>query len=188
MIVLFFLGFFLVLFILGVLWVLIPAFFGPPSVPTKPDRIRKALTLANLQPGEMLYYLGAGNGRVLLIAAKEFGARSVGIEIGPIQCALIGLRIIASDIGNNVQIKLGNYFNADVKDADVVFIYATSREIERLASHLEKQMKPGARVVSISADFPEWEPVEFDEEELIFIYSMPPTYGSLTTYLLKTSK
>ncbi|HUG33836.1 MAG TPA: class I SAM-dependent methyltransferase [Anaerolineales bacterium] len=185
MIILYMYWFFVFLFSLGVLWVLVPALFGPPSRPTGHDRIRKALKLVNLQAGETLYDLGAGDGRVLLIAAREFDANTVGIEIGPVQCALIGLRIAASGFGNKIQLKWGNYFNADVSKADVVFVYATSREILRLARHLEGQMKPGARVVSISADFPEWEPSLFDEEDLIFVYSMPPAYGSLTTYLLK---
>ena len=48
-------------------------------------------------------------------------------------------------------------------------------------------MKPGSRLVSISADFPEWEPSAFDERDLIFVYEMPPVWGSLTTYLLKKS-
>jgi precorrin-6B methylase 2 len=139
----------------------------------------------NLRPGETLHDLGAGDGRVLLIAAGEFGANAVGIEVGPVQCAVIWLRIAASGLGNNVQLKWGNYFNADLSKADVVFIYATSREITRLALHLTEQMKPGSRLVSISADFPEWEPSEFDEESLIFVYTMPPAYGSLTTYLMK---
>jgi SAM-dependent methyltransferase len=187
MIVLVLYGVFLFLFTLGVLWVIVPAFFGAPTKPTAPDRIRKALKLVNLQPGETLYDLGAGDGRVLLIAAREFGARAVGIEIGPLQCAVIGLRLIASGLGNKAQLKWGNYFTTDVSGADVVFIYATSREMARLASHLSSQMKPEARVVSISADFPEWEPAVFDEEDLIFIYTMPPAYGSLTTHLLKKS-
>jgi precorrin-6B methylase 2 len=173
---------------LSALWMLIPAFFGPPSVPTNPERIRKALRLANLQPEETLYDLGAGDGRVLLIAAKEFGARAVGIEVGPVQCALIWLRVAASGFGEKIQIKWGNYFKSDLSKADVVFIYATSKEIARLASHVEKQMKPGSRVVSISADFPEWEPSDFDEPNLVFVYSMPPKPGSLTTYLLEKSK
>lgn len=185
MIVLVLYGVFLFLFTLGVLWVLVPAFFGPPSRPTAPDRIRKALKLVNLQPGETLYDLGAGDGRVLLIAAGEFGANAVGIEVGPVQCAVIWLRILANGLGNKIQLKWGNYFNADLGKAEVVFLYATSREITRLASHLTERMKPGSRVVSISADFPEWEPSEFDEESLIFVYTMPPAYGSLTTYLMK---
>jgi hypothetical protein len=185
MILLFLYGFFLFLFVLGVLWVLIPALYGLPSRPTHPDRIRRALRLANLQPDEILYDLGAGDGRVLLIAAQEFGAQAVGIEIGPVQCGLIWLRTTASGFGNKIQLKWGDYFKTDLSQADVVFIYATSREVMRLASFLEKQMKRGSTLVSISADFPEWEPSAFDERDLIFTYTMPPRYGSLTTYLLK---
>jgi hypothetical protein len=188
MVILIFFGFFLLLFILALLWILIPALYGLPSIPTKPDRIRKALKLANLQPNELLYDMGAGDGRVLIIAAGEFGAQSIGIEIGPVQCALIWLRVIASDFNDKIQVRWGNYLNADLRDADVVFLYATSKEVSKLASHLEKQLKQGSRVVSISADFPEWEPQEFDDHNLIFMYEMPPKKGSLGTYLLKNAK
>lgn len=188
MIVLFFFGFSVLLFIIGLLWILVPAFYGLPSVPTKQERIRKALKLVNLQPHEILYDLGAGDGRVLLIAARDFNAKAVGIEIGPVQCALIWLRAVTSGFGNKIQVKWGNYLKADLSKADVIFLYATSKEVLRVASYLEKQTKPGARLVSISADFPEWEPSTFDERELIFVYAMPPKPGSLTTYLLKNSK
>lgn len=188
MIVLILYGFFLFLFILGVLWVFIPALYGLPSRPTRAERIRRALRMANLQPNETLYDLGAGDGRVLLIAAKEFGADAVGIEIGPVQCALIRLRIAVGGLGRKVRLQWGDYLKTDLSRADVVFIYATSREVRRLAPYLEKQMKRGTRLVSISADFPEWEPSLFDEPDLIFVYSMPPNYGSLTTYLLKHDK
>jgi SAM-dependent methyltransferase len=176
------------IFVLALLWIFIPALYGLPPVPTKPERIRKALKLANLQPDETLYDLGAGDGRVLLIAAREFGARAVGLEIGPIQCALIWLRTTVSGLGNQVQVRWENFYKASLKDADVVFVYATSREVMKLVSHLEKQMKQGARLVSISADFPEWEPSVFDERDLIFIYEMPPTKGNLASYMLKNAK
>jgi len=180
--------FLLCIVLLSALWLIVPAFYGPPSVPTRIQRIRKALQLAGLKPNESIYDLGAGDGRVLLIAAREFDANATGIEIGPIQCAWIHLRAAASGFGNKIQIKWGNYFKADLRDADVVFIYATSREILKLAAHLEKQMKPGSRLVSISADFPEWQPSNFDQQELIFLYTMPPKPGSLTTYLMENTK
>jgi precorrin-6B methylase 2 len=161
--------------------------YGLPPVPTKPERIRKALKLANLQPNETLYDLGAGDGRVLLIAARDFGVKAVGIEIGPIQCALIWLRAVASGFGSKIQIRWENFYKANLKDADVVFVYATSKEVVKLAPHLERQLKRGARVVSISADFPEWEPQEFDNQKLIFVYEMPPTKGNLGTYLAQRS-
>lgn len=182
------LGLSILLFLAGLLWILVPALYGLPPVPTKPWRIRKALKLAGLQPNETLYDLGAGDGRVLFMAAREFDAQAVGLEIGPLQCALIWLRAIASGLGNKVQIRWGNFYKADLHDADVVFIYATSREVLKLASHLETHMKRGSRLVSISADFPEWEPSAMDDRDLIFVYEMPPMHGSVMSYMLKNVK
>jgi precorrin-6B methylase 2 len=188
MIVLIALAFSLLFFVIILLWILVPALYGLPPVPTKTERIQKALRLANLQPNETLYDLGAGDGRVLFIAAREFSAKAVGLEIGPIQCALIWLRAAASGFGNRIQVRWGNYYKADLRDADVVFVYATSKEIMKLAPHLEQQMKKGSRLVSISADLTEWEPSTLDERELIFVYEMPPTKGSITSYMLKNAK
>ncbi|MGZ9226860.1 MAG: hypothetical protein ACXW4M_15020, partial [Anaerolineales bacterium] len=150
--------FFILAFIVTALWILIPALYGLPPVPTKPERIQKALKLAKLRANERLYDLGAGDGRVLFIAARDFGAKAIGVEIGPIQCALIWLRATANGSGNQIGVRWDNYYKADLHDADVLFIYATSTEVARLASHLERQLKSGSRVVSVSADFPEWEP------------------------------
>ena len=187
MIVLIAFGFSLFLFILGLLWILVPAFYGLPPVPTNPERIQKALKLANLQPNETIYDLGAGDGRVLLIAARDFAAKAVGLEIGPIQCALIWLRATSSGFGNQIQVRWENYYKADLKDADVVFVYATSKETIKLAPHLASQMKKGSRLVSVSADFPEWEPSVLDDENLIFVYEMPPLKGNMGTFLMKRS-
>ena len=178
----------ILIFTMALLWILVPAFYGLPSKPTRPGRIRAALKLVKLQPDEVLYDLGAGDGRVLIIAAKEFDAKAIGLEVGPVQCLIIWLRIILGGLGKRVQIKLANFYKSDLSEADVVFIYATSQELLKLAPHLEKQMKPGSRLVSISADFPEWEPMKFDDHDLIFVYEMPPKEGSLTTYMLKNVK
>lgn len=172
-------------FIVVLIWILVPALYGLPPVPTKPERIQHALKMANLKPDETLYDLGAGDGRVLIMAARDFGAQAVGIEIGPVQCALAWLRATASGFGDRIRIRWGNFYKTDLEDADVVFVYATSREVMKLESLLESRMKKGSRLVSISADFSNWEPSIVDEHELIFIYEMPPTTGSITTYLLK---
>ena len=188
MIILLVYGFSLLLFILLLLWILIPALYGLPPVSTKPERILKALKLANLRPDETLYDLGAGDGRVLLLAAREFGAKAVGIEVGPVQCALIWLRATASGFGSQIRVKWENFYKAELHEADVVFVYATSTEVRKLAPHLEQQMKQGARLVSISADFPEWEPSAFDDRDLIFIYEMPPAKGNLVSYLMRQER
>jgi precorrin-6B methylase 2 len=175
----------LLLFLLILAWILIPALYGLPSVPTKPERIQKALKLVKLQPDEVLYDLGAGDGRVLFIAAREFGANAVGLEVGPVQCAWIWLRAVANGLDKKIQVRWANFYHADLRGADIVFVYATSKEVAKLAPHLEQQMKQGSRLVSISADFPEWEPSVVDEHELIFVYEMPPVRGSLSSYLMK---
>ncbi len=185
MIVLVAYGLSILFMIVVLLWFVFPAAYGLPLAGTNPERIRKALKLANLQPNEVVYDLGAGDGRVLFVAAREFGARAVGIEIGPLQCAWTWLRVAARGLGNRIQVRWGNFYKADLHEADVVFVYATSREVVKLAPCLEQQLKKGARLVSISADFPEWEPSTFDERDLIFVYSMPPTKGSIASYLMK---
>ena len=164
---LFFAGIFL---FIAALYILVPPFFGPPSVPTRHDRIRKALQLAKLRPNEILYDLGAGDGRVLVIAAKEFGAQAVGVEIGPVQCAISWGNAFRNGIGSKVKVEMGNFYHTNLGRADVVFAYLTSDQAGRLQEKLKKELKKGARVVTISFNLPDWEPAYFDRENLIFLY------------------
>jgi hypothetical protein len=163
-----------VVLLLSGLWLIVPALYGLPWIPTREKRIRRALELAELKPGEALYDLGAGDARVLVMAAREFGAQAVGIEIGPAQCALGWLRIWFSGSNRKARMRYGNFHRADVKNADVVFVYLTSSQTSKLSEKLEKELRPGARVVSIAADFPDWQPDVVNREALIFVYSMPP--------------
>lgn len=172
----------LIFLAIGTLWLVVPALYGVPWVPTRAARIRKALELAKLQPGEIFYDLGAGDGRVLLMAAKEFGAQAVGIEIGPVQWALGWLRILLSGSRPNARIRCGNFYRADLAEAEVVFVYLTSAQTTRLAEKLGQELRPSARVVSIAADFTEWQPALVDREKLIFVYRMPPTVQSLQKF------
>ncbi len=165
------------------LWLIVPFIAGLPWYPTRTTRIRKALRLAQLQPGETIYDLGAGDGRVLIIAAREFGARAVGIEISPVHCLVAWLAARFNGVADQVSIRLGNFYTARLDDADVVFAYMTSREAPRIRFHLERQMRPGARLVTISFDFDCWQPDDYDNQDLIFLYKMPPTPGNLTTFL-----
>ena len=163
--------FFAVIFLLiAALYILVPPFFGPPSVPTRHDRIRKALQLAKLQPNEVLYDLGAGDGRVLVIAAKEFGAQAVGVEIGPVQCAISWGNAFRNGIGSKVKVEMANFYHTNLGRADVVFAYLTSDQAGRLQEKLKEELKKGARVVTISFNLPDWEPAYLDRENLIFLY------------------
>jgi SAM-dependent methyltransferase len=158
---------------LAALWILIPALYGLPSVPTKHERVRAALRLADLRAGEAFFDLGCGDGRTLVIAAREFDATATGIEIGPVQCLVSWGNALRNGVRQMVKVKRGNFYRADVRAADVVFVYATTRELSRLQKHLESQLRDGARVVTIGSSFPDWEPAKVDRENLIFLYVMP---------------
>jgi cyclopropane fatty-acyl-phospholipid synthase-like methyltransferase len=158
---------------LAALWILVPALYGLPSVPTNHDRVRAALRLADLGAGEAFFDLGCGDGRTLVIAAREFGASATGIEIGPVQCLVSGANAARNGVRSKVKVKRGNFYRADVRAADVVFVYATTRELSRLQTHLENQLRDGARVVTVGSNFPDWEATKVDRENLIFLYVMP---------------
>ncbi|MCJ7432041.1 MAG: 50S ribosomal protein L11 methyltransferase [Anaerolineales bacterium] len=169
--------FILILFIvIAALWILVPALYGLPPVTTRRERIRKALQMANLQSDEIFYDLGSGHGRVLVMAAKEFKAHAVGIEAGPVQCIIAWLNALYNGASSKVRVEAGDFYQADVSQADVVFAYLTSKQAPRLQTQLERQLKPGVRVVTVSFDFPNWKPSEVDREQLIFLYRMPQDY------------
>ncbi len=171
-------------FILYGLWVIVPFFYGLPWVPTEMGRARRALEMTHLQPGELLYDLGAGDGRILFLAAEEFGARAVGIEASFLQAKFIAARIRRKGTQAEVQVRRENFYQADISDADVVFAYLTSDQAIRLQDKLEEQLKPGARVVAVAFDFADWKPNAFDDENLLFMYKMPVEKGGLTAYLV----
>ncbi len=94
---------------LAALWILVPALYGLPSVPTRHDRIRAALHLADLKPGEAFFDLGCGDGRILVIAAREFGANATGIEIGPVQYLVSWGNALRNGVRRQVRVKRGNF-------------------------------------------------------------------------------
>lgn len=154
----------------GMLWVMVPVMYGLPPISTNRERIRKALELANLQAGEILYDLGSGHGRVLVMAAKEFGAQAVGIEIGPVQCVVSWGNALRNGVSSKVRVEAGNFYHTDISRADVIYAYLTSDQAGRLQEKLKKELKKGARVVTISFSFPDWEPAYLDRKNLIFLY------------------
>jgi SAM-dependent methyltransferase len=164
-----------VLFLFGVvILLLLPVLSGQPWVPAAEKRIHSALELAALKPGEILYDLGSGDGRVLIAAARDFGARAVGVELSPLLCALACIKFQSAGVGHRVRLHCGSYYNTDPGNADVVYIYLTSGNANRLSKKLASELKPGARVVSVSADLSGWQPNKIDREELIFLYNIPP--------------
>jgi hypothetical protein len=93
------------------------------------------------------------------------------------------LSALANGVNRQVTIRMGDFYSADLHDADVVFAFMTSRQAQRLRLTLPARLRDGARVVTVSFDFDGWLPTRVDRENLIFLYEMPPTAGTLAEFL-----
>lgn len=175
----------LIIGIIGLMWFFVPIFSGIPWVPTNEKRIHAALHLSDLKPAEELFDLGSGDGRVPIIAARDFGARGTGIEISPLHCLLALYRVRHANLADRVHIRWMSYYRADLSHADVIYFYGHSKFVEKLKHHLDGKLHDGARVISIGADISGWQPDKMDKENLIFVYRMPPTSGDVASYMMQ---
>ena len=180
---------FIILYLISILsiiyglWAIIPFFYGLPWVPTEIKRAHRALEMVDLKPDELFYDLGAGDGRVILMASEEFGAQAIGIEASPLQYLFTRVKILFSGSKSKLHVRYENFRKSDLGDADVVFAYLTPKLTIHLQDDLAAQLKPGTRVVAIAFDFPDWKPIDFDDGYLLFAYEMPPEKGGFTAYL-----
>ncbi len=124
-------------------------------IPTPKIIVRQMLLLARLRRDELLYDLGAGDGRILIEAARGFGARCVGVEIDPARIARLKERLEATRV--KAEVIEGDLMNVDLSKADVVTIYLSNSVNSILAPKLTRELKPGSRVVSLDYVLPEWE-------------------------------
>jgi len=116
--------------------------------PTDRVTLRRLLFLAEVQPDERVVDLGCGDGRIVVVAAKEFGARASGVEIDPFRVLVANLWIRLARVSDRARVRRGNMYTADVSDADVVVLFLSSTANFRLQKRLRRQLRPGARVVS----------------------------------------
>jgi len=154
--------------------IMLPEFTGAPWVPTSRELVSKILSMSELKPTELLYDLGSGDGRIVVAAAKDFGARSVGIEIDPFRVLYSRLKIFQLRL-KNAKIVRSNFFDVDLRDADVVVLFLLQDTNDKLQRKLERELsKPNCRVVSLVFHFKGWEVIRADEEEMIYIYKPHP--------------
>lgn len=129
---------------------------GAPYVPTPQHVARKMLHLGNVSSNDVVYDLGSGDGRIVIMAAKEFGARGVGVEIDSqlVQRARRNAR--QAGVADRVEFHQGNLFDVDLSDATVVTLYLWPNMNNRLRPKLQRELDPGDRIVSHSFDIDEW--------------------------------
>ncbi len=155
--------------------IMLPQFLGAPWVPTSKELVNKILSISELKPAETLYDLGSGDGRLVIAAARDFGARAVGIEIDPFRVLYSRLRISQLRLSGKAKIIRSNFFNIDLRDADVVIVYLLQETLDKLQYKLEMELtKPNCRVVSVVFRFKGWEVIRSDQEARIYVYRTRP--------------
>jgi SAM-dependent methyltransferase len=152
----------------SIMW---PQLKGAPWVPTSGKLVRAALSMAELKENEVLYDLGSGDGRVVIAAARDFGARAVGVELDPFRILYSRFRISFLGLGGKARIIREDFFKIDLSNADVVVVYLLQKTNNKLQPKLERELvKPSCRVVSIVWKFDGWELIRADEKEMIYVY------------------
>jgi predicted RNA methylase len=139
------------------------------------------LILAELKPGEVLYDLGSGDGRAVIMAAKEFGAKSVGIELRDDLTKRALTSIQELDLSEKISIFQEDIFDVDLSSADVVFLYLTTSANERIKPKLETELKSGTRIVSHDYEILGWKPIKTDN----FCENPKLGYPSHTLYVYR---
>jgi len=141
------------------------------------------LSLAELRPGEVFFDLGAGDGRTVVMAAKEFCARAVGVELREDLAKKALSTIYELSLQDRITIVNGDMFNVDLMSADVIFLYLTTSANEKVKPKLENELKHGVRIVSHDYEIVGWKPlktVNFCENQTlgfpshtIYLYKIP---------------
>ena len=145
-------------------------------VPTRESVADEMLKLAGITARDVVYDLGSGDGRILMLAAQKYGARGVGIELDP---GLVDLsREVAreGEVADRVTFIEGDLFDADISPATIVTMYLSPGGNARLESKLKQQLRPGTRIVSHQFSIGRWtadRTVRGDDGTLLYLWTIP---------------
>jgi SAM-dependent methyltransferase len=129
-----------------------------PFVTTPQEVVDRMLELAQVSTGDLLYDLGSGDGRIVIAAAKRYGAKSVGFEIDPALVTLSRRNIREAGVEHLAEIREVDIRNVDLSPASVVTIYLYPSANLRLRAAIRRQLKAGSRVVSHNSNMGDWKP------------------------------
>ena len=131
---------------------------GAPWVPTKKKDVERFLKLADIKPGQKVYDIGCGDGRIIC-AASNAGAKGVGYEIF---LAPYFFAKIKSLFYKNCKIKFKDFWRADLSDADIIYIFLIPQQYKKLEKKLRNELKKGTKVIAYVWPIEEWQPKEMD--------------------------
>jgi protein-L-isoaspartate O-methyltransferase len=131
-----------------------------PYYPTPPSVVEKMLQLGGVKPGEKVFDLGSGDGRIVIMAAAKFKADATGIELDPDLHRQSMETIRKEKLDNTARIILGDLYKQDYSSANVLTIYLLPASNDKIRPMLEKQLKKGTRIVSHDFEFADWKPMK----------------------------
>ncbi len=152
-----------------------------PYVPSPPQVVQRMLKLAELKAGEILFDLGSGDGRTVVMAVKEFCARAVGVELREDLAKKALATVFEQNLQDRITIVNGDMFNVDLTSADVVFLYLTTSANEKIRPKLDAELREGSRVISHDYEIVGWKPEKVEN----FCENQTLGYPSHTIYLYK---
>jgi len=149
-----------------------------PYVTSPQGVVDRMLELADIRPGDTLYDLGSGDGRVLITAVQRFHAKAVGVELSEKLVQRTNDRIRRLGLQNFASVIHGDLMDVDLSPADVVTLYLMTDSNEKLRPNLERYLKPGARVVSHDYPVPGWQAKHVEksldtDKHVIYLYLLP---------------
>jgi len=156
-----------IVLMVSILWT---NFLGAPWLPSRMNKVHKMMTLAEVGPNDVLYDLGCGDGRLIITAARRYGARAVGIEIDPLRYLWCQAAITLLGLRGRVRVIFGDIFAQDYGAADVLTSYLLPQTNAKLEKKLINEMKPGARIVANHFPFPNLQLAEQEQEYGLFLY------------------
>lgn len=145
---------------------------GGPFVPSSKKAVDAMVALARITPGQTVFDVGSGDGRVLFAAAKQ-GAFAKGVEINPYLVRFTRIKAFLSPYRGKITVIWGNLWTTDLSTADIVFVYLIPWRMEDLAQKLKKELKPGATIITNSFIFPKWKIIRRDTTHHVYAFRIP---------------
>lgn len=145
-------------------------------VPTPHEIVDRMLVTARVRPGDVVYDLGCGDGRMVIAAAKKYGTRGVGVDLDPARIREARANAKREGVESLVTFKVEDMFQTDIREATVVLLYLLPELNRRLKPKLFAELRPGARVVSHDWDMGrDWPPDEYVKlgGDGIYLWIMP---------------
>lgn len=167
-----------------------------PFIPTTMKVVRTLLELGLVGPGDFLIDLGSGDGRIVITAAKEYGARGFGVDLNEDLVKLSKQYAVAEGVENTVDFFVRDIFKTDIREASVVTMYLLNEVNIQLRPKLLDELKPGSRIISHDFHLGEWRPDKmvhldigksYQDDTILYLWVVPARVGGMWHWQLPIS-